>query len=316
MQKKKFGKGRNIMTDKKPGLSSVKIKQSRHETVFHWLRSAAFKCILMDIVAFFLILILFFVVCVPKKYTLSVGTISHDTIIATKDVIDEVSTQEKKNAAAALVDPTYRFQQDVKEEVMSSLGDSFNELHAIQQFGMSLRTESPSRPNSFSEEEIAYAIGLLDQFNLNRNQIVTLLRTDNEQFEEMVTAVTSTVENTMNSTVREDNINDAIQSILLFAGIKVDISLIQNIVPTVLRACIKPNMIIDQEATDEARTTAMETVEPVLVVQGESIVREGDRITRNQLEMLRQLGMLNDDTLDYSSYWGSVISVLLSMMML
>ena len=100
MQKKKFGKGRNIMTDKKPGLSSVKIKQSRHETVFHWLRSAAFKCILMDIVAFFLILILFFVVCVPKKYTLSVGTISHDTIIATKDVIDEVSTQEKKNAAA------------------------------------------------------------------------------------------------------------------------------------------------------------------------------------------------------------------------
>ena len=119
----------------------------------------------------------------------------------------------------------------------------------------------------------------------------------------------------MNSTVREDNINDAIQSILLFAGIKVDISLIQNIVPTVLRACIKPNMIIDQEATDEARTTAMETVEPVLVVQGESIVREGDRITRNQLEMLRQLGMLNDDTLDYSSYWGSVISVLLSMMM-
>ena len=316
MQKKKFGKGRNIMTDKKPGLSSVKIKQSRHETVFHWLRSAAFKCILMDIVAFFLILILFFVVCVPKKYTLSVGTISHDTIIATKDVIDEVSTQEKKNAAAALVDPTYRFQQDVKEEVMSSLGDSFNELHAIQQFGMSLRAESPSRPNSFSEEEIAYAIGLLDQFNLNRNQIVTLLRTDNEQFEEMVTAVTSTVENTMNSTVREDNINDAIQSILLFAGIKVDISLIQNIVPTVLRACIKPNMIIDQEATDEARTTAMETVEPVLVVQGESIVREGDRITRNQLEMLRQLGMLNDDTLDYSSYWGSVISVLLSMMML
>ena len=182
MQKKKFGKGRNIMTDKKPGLSSVKIKQSRHETVFHWLRSAAFKCILMDIVAFFLILILFFVVCVPKKYTLSVGTISHDTIIATKDVIDEVSTQEKKNAAAALVDPTYRFQQDVKEEVMSSLGDSFNELHAIQQFGMSLRTESPSRPNSFFVVEIAYAIGLLDQFNLNRNQIVTLLRTDNEQF--------------------------------------------------------------------------------------------------------------------------------------
>ena len=245
------------MTEKKPGISSVKIKQSRHETVFQWLRSATFKCVLMDIVAFFLILMLFFIVCVPKKYSLTVGSISHETILAAKDVVDEVSTQEKKNAAAAAVVPKYLFQQDVKEEVMNSLSDSFNELHAIQQFGMSLKAESPSRPNSFSEEEIAYAFGLLDQFNLNRNQVVTLLRTDNEQFDDMVTAVTSTVESTMNSSLREDNINDAIQSILMFAGIKVDISLIQNIVPTVLRACIKPNLIIDQEATDEARTIAM-----------------------------------------------------------
>ena len=92
------------MTEKKPGISSVKIKQSRHETVFQWLRSATFKCVLMDIVAFFLILILFFVVCVPKKYSLTVGSISHETILATKDVVDEVSTQEKKNAAAAAVE--------------------------------------------------------------------------------------------------------------------------------------------------------------------------------------------------------------------
>ena len=305
------------MTETKAGRSSaVKIKRSTHEIFFQWLRSSSFKCILMEIVAFALILFLFFLVCVPKKYNLSVGSVSHDTILAPKDVTDEVTTQDRKNAAAALVDPTYRFQQDVKGDVMNSLSESFNELRAIQQFGMNLRTASPSRPNSYTEEEIAYAIGLQDKFSLNRNQIVTLLRTDNEQFDDMVTAVTSTVESTMNSTVREDSISDAIQSILLYAGIKVDISLIQNIVPTVLRSCIKPNMIIDEDATEEARKIAMDAVEPVVILQGESIIREGDRITRNQLEMLRQLGMLNDDNLDYSSYWGSVISVILSMMML
>ena len=304
------------MTEEKSGLSSVKIDQLKHKTFFLWLRSPAFKCIMMDIVIFSIILLLFFIVCVPKKYSLTVGSISHDTILATKDVVDEVTTQEKKNAAAALVDPTYRFQQDVKEEVMNALSDSFNEMYAIQQFGIQLRNESNSRPNSFSEEEIAYAIGLQDKLNLNRNQIVTLLRTDNEQFQNMQDAVTSTVESTMNSTVREDNLNEAIQSILLYAGIKVDISLIQNIVPTILRSCIKPNMIIDQEATDEARASAMETVEPVVILQGESIIHEGDRITKNHLEMLRQLGLLNDDTLDYSTYWGSVIAVLLSMMLM
>ena len=304
------------MTERKADHSAMKIKKERKDTAFQWFRSPAFRCILMELVAFSLILILFFLVCIPKKYNLSVGSVSHDTIIAAKDVIDEVGTQEKKNAAAQLVEPTYRFQQDVKEEVMNALKESFTELYAIQQFGMTLRADSPSRPSSFSEEEIAYAIGLQDKLNLNRNQIVTLLRTDNEQFEEMVSAVTSTVESTMNSTVREDSLNDAIQSILLYAGIKVDISLIQNIVPTVLRSCLKPNMIIDEEATEEARTTAMQTVEPVVVLQGESIIREGDRISRNQIEMLRQLGMLNDNNLDYSTYWGSVIAVRLSLMMM
>lgn len=281
-----------------------------------WFRTDLFKCILMDVTCFALILMLFFLICVPKKYNLSVGSISHDTINATKDVVDEVATQEKKNTAAAQVEPTYRFQQDVKEEVMNALADSFNELRTIQQYGITLRTEKAARLNSFSEEEIAYAIGLLDQISLTRNQLITLLRVDTQQYEDMVTTVTTAVDNTMNSSVREGQINQTIQTVLQIVGYKVDISLTQNILPVVLRSCIKPNMIIDQEATNEARTKAMDAVEPVTYLQGQNIIREGDRVTKNQLEMLRQLGLLNDDHYDYSTYWGSIIAVVLSMMIL
>ena len=48
--------------------SSVKIRKTKRETLSEWFRSPGFKCILMGIVTFLLILILFFVVCVPKKY--------------------------------------------------------------------------------------------------------------------------------------------------------------------------------------------------------------------------------------------------------
>ena len=281
-----------------------------------WLRSSAFKCILMDIAAFALILVLFFLVCVPKKYNLSVGSISHDTINATKDVVDEITTQKNKDDAAALVEPTYRFQQGVKEEVLKALSASFSELRTIQQYGTTLRSENSGRPNNFTEDEIAYAIGLLDTLSLNRNEIVTLLRVDTDQFENMVSTVTTVVENKMNSSVREGQVNQAIQDIRDIVGFKVDISLTQTILPTVLRACIKPNMIIDQEATDEARTKAMDAVESVVYLQGQNIIREGDRITKSQLEMLRQLGLLNDDHYDYSVYWGSLIAVFLSMLIL
>ena len=121
---------------------TVKIKRSKGEALLAWLRSPVFKCILMEIGAFALILIIFFLVCVPKKYTLSVGSISHDTINATKDVVDEVTTEDKKSAAAATVEPTYRFQQGVKEEVMLALNDAFDELRTIQQYGLTLRSES------------------------------------------------------------------------------------------------------------------------------------------------------------------------------
>lgn len=289
----------------------------RWKKILGWFHTSAFTCVVMDVISFALILIIFFLVCVPKKYNLSVGSISHDTINATKDVIDEVSTQEKKNAAAALVEPTYRFQQDVKEEVLNALNNTFGELRTIQQYGITLRNENNMRPNSFSEKEIAYAIGLLGDLSLNRNQIVTLLRVDNEQFDNMVSTVTTAVDNTMNnSSVREGQVNQAIQTIIQIVGFKVDISLTQNVLPTVLRACIKPNMIIDQEATDEARKKAMESVEPVVFLIGQNIIREGDRVTYSQMEMLRQLGLLKDDHYDFSSYWGSLIAVLISMMIL
>ena len=304
------------MTERTAGHSAEKKEIPRREKVFGWFHSPSFKCFLMDLVSFLLILVMFFFVCVPKKYSLSVGSISHDTINATKDVVDEVSTQEKKNAAAAQVEPTYRFQQGIKEEVMSSLSNSFNELRTIQQYGLTLRSSERSRPNSFSEDEIAYAIGLLKDLTLNRNQIVTLLRVDTDPFDDMVSTVSTAVENSMNSSVREGQISQAIQTILQIVGFKVDISLTQNILPAVLRACIKPNMIIDQEATDEARAKAMESVEPIIYLQGQNIIREGDRITGSQIEMIRQLGLLNDNHYDYSSYWGSLIAVLLSMVIL
>ena len=302
------------MTESAVDRSSSKQNQPKHPTIWKWFRSSAFKCVLMDFFAFALILIFFFLVCVPKKYDLSVGSISHDTINATKDVVDEVSTQDKKNAAAAQVEPIYRFQQEVKDEVLSALAASFNELRTIQQYGITLRNENDMRPNSFSEEEIAYAFGLMEEITLNRNQVVTLLRIDTVQYDEMVSTVTTTVDNTMNNRVLEGQVNQAIDNILSIVGFKVDISLTQNILPTILRACIKPNMTIDQEATDEARTKAMEAVEPVVYLTGQNIIREGDRVSNSQLEMLRQLGLLNDDHYDYSSYWGSVIAVLLSML--
>lgn len=95
-----------------------------------------------------------------------------------------------------------------------------------------------------------------------------------------------------------------------------DTSLFQNIVPTVLKSCVAPNMVIDQEATELARQKARDAVEPVVYLQGQNIIREGERVSRNQVEMLRALGMLQDNAYDYSVYAGAALLVAAGMAVL
>lgn len=287
------------------------VKKNRIKT---WLHSSSSKCVLLLIGTFLILVILFFFVCAPRKYDLSVGSISHVTVDATKEVIDEVTTEEKRAAAEATVEPTYRFQQGVKEEVLSSLEDTFNELRTIQQYGITLKKNGSvhSYYRSFSEEEIDYALSLVNALSLSRSQITTLLRVDTGVFDDMVNIVSVAVENAMNSTIREGQVSQAIMTIQQIVGYKVDVSLTQTILPAVLRTCIKPNMIIDQEATDEAIRKARDAVEPVVISQGQNVIREGDRITQSQLEIMRNLGLLNDDHYDYSVYGGAVINILLA----
>ncbi len=300
-------------------VKTEKKDQGKKHAIRDLLHSSSFICAMMILAAFLIVLIIFFCVCTPKKYDLRVGTISHVTVNATKDIVDEVGTEEKRNEAADSIEPAYHFQQGVKEEVLSSLEAAFQELRTIQQYGSMLLSDSNHKSISnrpFSEEEIAYALTLADMLDLNRTQLTTVMRVDADTFEEMVSTVTVAVENSMNSRISEGKVSQSIQTIQQFVGYKLDISLMQNIVPTVLRTCIKPNMIIDQEATEEARQKAREAVEPVIFLQGQNIIREGDSITNNQIEMLRNLGLLNDNHYDYSVYGGALILTILAILSL
>ena len=281
-----------------------------------WFHTAHFLNTLIILCSYFIIFGFYCLVCVPKQYDLTVGSISRETINATKDVVDEVTTEEKRQAAANAVEPTYRFQEGIKEEVLSSLDSVFNELRTVQQYAQTLKDEHGKPKSVFSDAEIEYAQGLVTTVTLSRYQISTLLRTQTESFDDMVSTVSTAVENSLNTTIREGQLSQSIQTILQIVGYKLDVSLTQNIVPTILRSCLKPNMVIEQETTEIARTAAMEAVEPIVYLQGQNIIRSGDRITRSQLEMLRSLGLLKDNDYDLSSYQGAAILVLLAIISL
>ena len=72
-------------------VDSRKAAKGRKNSFTEWLHSPSCKCALLLFGTFLILLALFFFICAPRKYDLRVGSISHVTVDAPKDVVDEES---------------------------------------------------------------------------------------------------------------------------------------------------------------------------------------------------------------------------------
>ena len=285
-----------------------------------WIHSASAKCALLMLLGSFVLFGLFCAASAPKRYDLSVGVISNQTITATKDVEDTIATEQQRNTAAAAVEPTYSSQPGAAEEVLQNLSSAFAELRTVFQYGQTLRDQNADsdeyKTRTFTDTELEYAQGLVKFFSLTKYQATTLLRTDAVDFDVMVDTTTTAVESLLNSNIYEGQVTSAINTIKQIVGYRVETSLFHNVLPTVLNVCIKPNMIINTEETDKARQAARDAVEPVMYLQGQNIIREGERVSLNQMEMLRALGLLENNSYDLSIYGGAAILTVIAMFLL
>ncbi|MBP3650136.1 MAG: HDIG domain-containing protein [Clostridia bacterium] len=258
----------------------------------------------------------------PKRYNLRVGDISHTTITATKDVVDEVSTARQREEAASKVEPSYVFNETVTTDVLLNLETVLKQVNTVQQYGRNiLMQQFPDDPKAqqsyqFKEAELSYAQSQLTQLTLAGYQLQTLLHASDQQMMDMTSDLTAAVENTMNTTIREGYVSETIQYLQQIVGYKTDIDLLQNVVTPILRKVMQPNMLIDQTATEALRQEARDAVEPVIYKQGQNIVLARERVNVNQLEMLRSLGLLDNDDVDVMMYVSAIALVLVAIAVL
>ena len=104
-----------------------------------WFHGNSAKCAAVIIAGTVLLFCLFALACVSARYSLQAGDIAHQTIVATKDVEDAVTTEQHRKAAAAAVEASYHLKEGATEEVLMALEDLFSELAQVQQYGQNLR---------------------------------------------------------------------------------------------------------------------------------------------------------------------------------
>ncbi len=289
------------------------------QNLWNALKTKTAQCFYILLAAALVLIVLFSVAVTPQRYHLKVGDIATQSITANKDVVDETATARLQEEAARLVEPIYLHKDGVAADVMQNLATILTQVNAVQQYGNStLEQAAPGdtkaqRAYVFNAAELEYAASLIPSITLASYQLDTLLRASNDDMQAMNDNITAAVQNTMNATVREGYVSESIQYLQQIIGYKTEIDLLQNVVTPILRKVIQPNMVIDLDATEALRQEARDAVEPVVYQQGQNIVFSNERVTADQLELLRSLGLLDDQNFDVVTYIGGSMIVLMAM---
>jgi len=247
----------------------------------------------------------------PELYDIAVGDVAPKTITASKDTVDEITTNRRRKAAADAVSPVYFKDDSISEVVLTDLENVFSDLRAVRELGAQIRGTWADENGSFTEADYERASGLLRDMTLSSYQIRTLMNTTERDFENLYQSLRSATNTSLVSTITEGQINDAINSIQQIVAYNTRTDLWYNVAIPTLRRCLKANMLIDQEATEVNRQKAYDAVEPVMYKQDQNIVVKGDRVSAEQIAVLESLGLLSGDGMDVWLYMGAAVALMI-----
>lgn len=259
----------------------------------------------------------------PKRYNLSVGDIAPETITATKDVVDEISTELKRELAAESVPVSYKEDVTAIGRVLASLETIFDEFEAVRAYGESLLNGSiisasgeEIYDNYFPKADLEYAAAFCTSIELSSYQLQILMKQRGADIHSLYINTADIVRSTMESTIREGQLESAISSIQRQLLGYTSSDLCWSIAVPAVRACLEPNLIIDQEATEANREAARLEVEPIYFKSGQNIAISGERVTSAQLAVLGSLGLLEGNLFDIATLAGVCILGVLAVLAL
>lgn len=260
----------------------------------------------------------------PHQYDLKVGKPSPATILATRDIEDTVTTEALRQAARDEVDEKYKQDNTVTEAVKAALGDLFVSIADVRkdaadflaaqtpqpaeggEGGEPTPTQAPATP-TYTEAFLQQCRDKLQPISsLKDTELLYLMSMPQKDLDTLQELVENLVSNAMDNGIKENLLSEQITRInreIINATTSLD-SDAQQLGMTIVSGVVKANLLYDGAATEEARALAAAEVEPVRYQDKQTIVSQGEIVTQAQLEVIRSLGLLQDNTFHLGPYAG------------
>lgn len=259
------------------------------------------------------------------------GQVAEENIRANKTIEDTPATQQKQELAAEAVGPEYTYQEEIASEQQQLVNRLFDMVEKVRDDSAEeneRRREEATDDDAVEEvtedEKVAAMNEEIEQTEeeelsfyqqIPRNFYRIVFSLDQEELTQVQEETLDIVEQRMTEQVRQADLNTARQD----AQEQVETLDISNeqkeAVSDLMNEVIVVNTFLNEQRTEKLRQEAEDSVQPVMIYQGEIIVREGSQIDSNAIQKLNVLGM-TEQTQSFFPFIAIILVALLQIAVL
>lgn len=287
-------------------------------------RQTTFRQWFLGVVVGIGLIAILFLNTLPAGVMVEVGQVAKKDLAAPVTAVNTVETERlKEDAARQLLlevneDPSYYL---INPAVILRVEENVTGI--LNLLRQSIELESLADPDTGEEE----AVPILSVSEVDRRLIrdwkleipkpilEAIATLSLEQFDHFAQTMANLVLTSMETPISEDGLRDARDSFQISVettGLTTDLSQAATLIG---RQLIQPNLVLDTEKVNQARQAAMDAVEPALIMQGEVIVRKGDVVRSEHIQLLRDVGLIKTGR-DYAALAGLTLLVIFLMTLL
>lgn len=266
---------------------------TNEKSFFRTSRRIRFLLYAIIVIAFYLLLM---DSALPKRYQVTIGKESKETIFAPISIVDKQATKRAQEEAVKDVEPQFRNDEELINLQIERIDRFYAETRKI------LTNKSLKRDTKLAKLKGIIPYQLSDAF------FEKLVQMSPEQLTDMRLVTRDIVYDVLKSGVKQSELapkRDMVDSVLVTSTLSSDARMITR---EIARSSIIPNESYDAERTQALQKAARESVKAIMINKGQVIVAAGEVVTHDQYQKLNELGYIHKG-IDLIPYLGLALMV-------
>ncbi|ACQ51481.1 HDIG domain-containing metalloprotein [Clostridium botulinum] len=248
------------------------------------------KRVLVFFITFLFMYVVLITSFVTKKYDLQEGDIAKVDIKAPREIKDEVSTKARLQQALESVPIQYTKRTEVKTEILNEINSFFSQANSL-------------KDKRIDERQKVQQLDQNGKINISERELSQILNLDKSELKSMQDVLIKVISDVYeNVNISDDSQKDNAQDIKKaqeYVYSKIKMSKITNplrqLAINIAYSEIKPNFYYDKEKTEELKKETLKNTPPVMIKKDQTIVKEGEPVSKYQLDLLKDIGLLNNN---------------------